>query len=201
MDLLIELEGKPVKNKPFDHPHPGARPPRKAPPPLSCDGGYIVERIINRQSESLCFEGFLSLDGLPCGLCAPLTLCGAEVVQIRPCLSGMAPCGCGHERLALTLLLTVVDSRGCRAETCATIEVESCARPMNCSQQGLNLRRGAEVCVGFAHFCPPCGFNVSLRILLQTIFSRSELTSPYPSCACACPPALPLYPPPIRRFG
>lgn len=187
-----------MKNHPFCH-APDSKPPRKAPRRSVCfDGGYIVERIVSRQSESLCFEGILALDNLPAGLCPSLTLCDVQVVQIMPC----APCGTlshGSERLAMTLLCTVSDSRGCHAECCANIELESCARPAGCSQMGLNLRRGAEVCVGCAHFCPPCGFHVSLRILLQTVFSRSELAQARPSCA-PCPPPLPLYPPPVYRF-
>ena len=184
---------------PFDR--PGGRPPRKAPPPppLCCDGGYIVEKIVQRQSESLCFEGFLPLNALPNDLCGTLSLCAVEVLQIRPCQGGLSPCGCGGERLELTLLCTVADARGCSAQVCASIEVESFARA-SCGSQGLNLRRGAEVCVGFARFCPPCGFEVSLRIALHTVLSRSELTSSRPSCPAACPQPLPLYPPPIRRL-
>ena len=199
-----------MKNSPFMPNGPKGRPPRRMPPPppsSCCDGGYIIERIVHRQSETLCFDGLLTLNGLPCGLCAPLSLCGVEVVQIRP-IGGFDPCdpcGCdpyaGCDRLAVTLACTVVDARGCSGEGLATIEVQSCAQ--RCSpRQGTNVRRGAQVCVGFSRFCAPCAFEVSLKLSMQTLYSRSEWMSgrpPIPQEGC-CPQPLPLYPPPIRRF-
>lgn len=187
-----------MKNPFFTCPYPGVKPPRKGPPPSACyDGGYIVEKIVNRQTESLCYDGLLTLDGLPAGLCTPLRLCDAQVTQIRPC--GNPQCVCDAQPLILTLLCTVMDARGCRAGCCASIELKSCAKIDDCAAAFLNLRRGAEICVGCAHFYPPCGFHVSLRVLLQTVLSRSELAAA-PVCSPPCPPALPLYPPPVRRF-
>ena len=204
-----------MKNSPFPPSRPKGRPPRKMPPPPPpcCDGGYIVERIVQRQSETLCFDGLLTLNGLPCGLCGPLSLCDVEVVQIRPvggfdpcdACNPCNPCGCdpfgGCDHLAVTLACTVVDSRGCSGEGFATIQVQSCAQ-MCSPRQGLNVRRGAQVCVGFSRFCAPCAFEVSLKLSLQTLYSRSEWMNGRPSCPQdhCCPPALPLYPPPIRRF-
>ena len=172
---------------------------RKEPASTCCyDQGYIVEKIVHRKSESLCFEGFLPLNNLTDRLCPPLTLCGIEVLQIRPCKRNV--CSCERELLEITLLCLITDARGCRGQGFATIEVESCDNNWPCSQSGLNLRRGAEICIGFSRFCAPCGFEVSLRIALQTILSRCEITSSRPHCDNPCPPALPLYPPPIRRF-
>ena len=203
-----------MKNSPLVPSRPKSRPPRRMPPPPPpspcCDSGYIVERIVQRQSETLCFDGLLTLNGLPCGLCAPLTLCNVEVVQIRPVggfdpCNPCSPCGCdpcgGCDQLAVTLACSVVDARGCSGEGFATIQVQSCAQ-MCSSRQGLNVRRGAQVCVGFSRFCAPCAFEVSLKLSLQTLYSRSEWMSgrpPYSQDNC-CAPALPLYPPPIRRF-
>lgn len=212
-----------MKNSPFIPNRPKGRPPRRMPPPLPpscCDGGYIVERIVHRQSETICFDGLLNLSGLPCGLCGPLSLCGAEVVQIRPtgCPAPSDPCrprgGCdpcspcnpcnpcgGCDWLAVTLACSVVDARGCSGEGLATIQVQSCAQ--TCAQHmGTNVRRGAQVCVGCARFCPPNAFEVSLKLSLQTLYSRSEWTGgrpPVPQENC-CMQALPLYPPPVRRF-
>ena len=190
-----------MKNKPNLWGRPGGRPPLKGPPPpaICCDYGYIIEKIVHRQSESLCFEGILPLNGLPNGFCPPLTLCNVEVLQIRPCRNGMMSCGCGKERLEISLLCVITDAYGCQTECCSTIEVESCVNSP-CAQQGLNMRRAAEVCVGFNRFCPPCGLEVSLRIQLQTLFSRCEMVSSKPACSISCPSPLPLYPPPIRRF-
>lgn len=185
----------------FSHGHPGGSPARRGPRPAACcDGGYIVERIVHRQCEALCYEGPLHLEGLSCGLCPPFTLLSVEVVQIRPCAPAPARCDCG-ERLLMTLLCTVADAHGCRGECCADIELESRAKPYGCALQGLSLRRGAEVCVTFSRFCPACDLNVCLNIQLQTVFSRSEFAPSHPACERPCPPPLPLYPPPIRRFG
>lgn len=189
-----------MKDYAFPPARPGPRPRRKAPPPLRCpDGGYIVERIVGRQTEELCFDGRLDLCGLPCGLCPPLTLREAVVIDVRPCPPEPCdPCTNGGARLKLTLLCTVTDARGCMSEATACIDAVSFARVCR-PGQGLLLRRGAEVCVVSACFCPPCGFDASLRILLTTIASRSEITPGCGPCRPPCPPPLPLYPPPARR--
>lgn len=186
------------------------RPPRKGPPPPPpCfDGGYIVERIVQRQSETLCYDGLLTLSGLACGLCPPLTLCDVQVVSIKPASPAprdvcgpcetYAPGGC--ENLSLTLLCSVVDARGCSGEGCATVCVQSCARACD-PWQGLSVRRGAQVYLGHSRFCAPGAFEVSLKLILQTLFSRAEWTGGRPPCPPdRCPTPLPLYPPPVRRF-
>lgn len=178
---------------------PGSRPPHKGPPPPfspCCDGGYIVEKIVHRQSETICYDGMLTISGLPEPCCCPWTLCAVDVTQIVPC--GEDFCGCGSTRLKMTLLCTVADRCGNRMECVSCIEVESCAKAR--WLQGTNLRRGAQVILGCARFCPPCAFEVSMKVLLQTVYSRCEMLSSAPACPPAYPMPLPLYPPPVRSF-
>lgn len=148
---------------------------------------YIVERVVARRCEPLCFRGHIAVSGLSSGLCPPLCLCSAAVTDIRPC-------GAQGE-LELTLCLSVRDARGCPGEGTACLRVTGCAPCAPC--MGGSLRRGAEVCVAEATFVPPCGFFVCVNIELRTLVSRCELAC-CPPCACARPscPTLPLYPPP-----
>lgn len=155
---------------------------------------YIVERVISKRCEALCFRGHLTLCGLSSGLCPPLCLCGAAVAGIRPC---------GAEgELEITLCLTLRDARGCPGEATACVQLSGCAQTAPCAC-GDSLRRGAEVTIAEATFAPPCGFFVCLNIQLRTLVTRCELTCCPPCsapCACArpaCPP-LPLYPPPPK---
>lgn len=154
-------------------------------------GGYIVEKIIGNQKENLCFDGTLEVCGLPCGLCPPLCLTGMDVLDIQTVCGTCAP----GARLELTVCCFVCDSRGCRAEGRAKLEIESCLRPGEC---GGTLRRGAQIAVRSYTPCSPCAFNVCLEICLQTIVSRSELIGGKESCHPPCPPMPPLYPPPCR---
>ena len=149
---------------------------------------YIVERVISRRCEPLCFRGHITVSGLSPGLCLPLRLCAARVTDIRPC--GM------RDELELTLLLTVRDARGCPGEGTACLHLTDCAVCTPCGA-GDSVRRGAELHVTEASFLPPCGFFVCMNIELRTLVSRCELAC-CPPCACTRPacPALPLYPPP-----
>ena len=149
---------------------------------------YIVERVIDRRCETLCYRGHLALCGLSPGLCPPLRLCGARVTDI-------CPCGAQGE-LELTLLLTVRDARGRSGEGTACLRLTACA-PCTSSCMGDSVRRGAQVQIVEASFVPPCGFFVCLNIELRTLVSRCELAC-CPPCACKRPacPSLPLYPPP-----
>ena len=151
---------------------------------------YIVERVIAKRCEPLCFRGHIAVSGLSPGLCPPLCLCGATVADIRPCS--------GRDELELTLLLSVRDARGCPGEGTACLRLTACAPCAPCSM-GASLRRGAEVHVAEESFVPPCGFFVCLNIELRTLVSRCEMVC-CPPCACARPacPALPLYPPPPK---
>lgn len=171
------------------------RPPRPPRPAHSCGcgpvGGYIVEKIVGNQREDLCFDGAIEVCSLPCGLCPPLCLTGMEVLDIQPLCGGCAPAA----RLRLTVCCCVCDSRGCRAEGTAKLEVESCLGSGKC---GCTLRRGAQIAVRSARHCPPCAFDVCLDICLQTIMSRCELVGGKDSCRPPCPPMPPLYPPPCR---
>lgn len=152
---------------------------------------YIVERVIDRRCETLCYRGHLALCGLSPGLCPPLSLCSAQVAGIRPC---------GTEgELEMTVFFTVRDARGCPGEGTACLRL--CLREHVAPRcPGDSLRRGAEVTIAEASFAPPCGFFVCLNIELRTLVGRCEVTC-CPPCACAsctrpsCPP-LPLYPPP-----
>ena len=151
---------------------------------------YIVERIIAKRCEPLCFRGHIAVSGLSPGLCPPLCLCGVKVMDIRPCGA--------QDELELTLLLTVHDARGCSAEGRACLHLTSCAPCAPCGM-GTSVRRGAEIQVSEASFVPPCGFFVCLNIELHTLVSRCELAC-CPPCTCARPscPVLPLYPPPPK---
>lgn len=178
------------------------------------DGGYIVEKIIGQHKQEACFEGCITLSGLPAHLCPPLTLCGVEVVQVQPrgINHACSACNCApakdfrqpldtpsaiHDVLLVTLLCQVVDSCGCRSEGIACIDIELC-RPNGHEICGVNMRRGAQVFVRNACFCAPCSFQVCMDICVQTVMSRCEVLGNKPFCAPVCPP-LPLYPPPIKR--
>lgn len=166
-------------------------PPR----PSGCcpEGGYILEKIVQNDREELCYTGLLEICGLPHHLCPPLCLRSAEVMNIEPCMPD-ACTPCGEQRFRLALLCCVVDSRGCRAEGMAHIEVllHRGIRP----PCGMNVRRGVQVQVRSACFCPPCSFDVCLGLCINTIVSRCEIVGKQPACPPSCPP-LPLYPPPI----
>lgn len=151
---------------------------------------YIIERVVSRKREECGFRGMLEACHLPACLCPPLTLCAMEATDIRPCEES-----CG-EMLDICVCLTVQDSRGCRAEGTGIFKVQSgIRRPCGCA--GLQVRRSVDICVRDASFCPPCGFFVCLSVVLETVFSRCELTGGAFCCPPkpACPP-LPLYPPP-----
>lgn len=174
---------------------------RKRPPHANgcCqEGGYIVERIVSNQKEDICFEGLLQINGLPAHLCPPLSLCGIDVVCLEPCRAA-EPCCAPRpmQRLAVTLCVCVIDSCGCRAEGEACIEISVCGRHGR-ELCGLNVRRGAQVYLSSACFCPPCAFQVCLNLCVQTILSRCEMIGQRPLCPSPCPD-LPLYPPPVRR--
>ena len=166
-------------------PHPGCRP----------DCGSIVEKIISSDTEEVCFSGLLQISGLPECLCPPLCLRGVDVMRVEPVCEGLD--ACGVRRLRVTLCCYVSDRSGCRGEGTACIEVEVCGRsgPRMC---GVNVRRGAQVFVKNACFCPPCAFDVCLHLCISTIVSRCEAVGARPACPPPCPD-LPLYPPPIRR--
>lgn len=151
---------------------------------------YIVERVIARHCEPLCFRGHIAISGLSPGLCPPLHLCSARVTDIRPC--GV------RDELELTLLLTVRDARGCPGEGTACLCLTGCAVCTPCVV-GDSVRRGAELHVAEASFVPPCGFFVCMNIELRTLVSRCELAC-CPPCTCPRPacPSLPLYPPPPK---
>lgn len=158
------------------------------------EGGYIVERIVSAQREDACFHGLLQLCGLTAGLCPPLCLQSVEAISIEPCcMPGECQDPCGMERLALTLCVCVADSRGCRGEATARIEIQARRVRRGC---GLNVRRGAEIAVQSACFCAPCAFEVCLSVCVNTVLSRLEMVARQPSCCAPCPD-LPLYPPPI----
>lgn len=184
------------------------KPRRRPPRPGGCccpEGGYIVERIVGSDREDACFSGLLPIKGLPDSLCPPLCLRGVDVMQIEPVCAGAHACDmgpiCGDgQRLRVTLCCFVTDSRGCRAEgiACIEIQVSGRRRPYAC---GVNVRRGAEIFVQSACFCPPCAFDVCLNLCINTIISRCEMVGQRPSCPPSCPPPcpdLPLYPPPIH---
>lgn len=154
-----------------------------------CPNGYILEKVIGNRQENLCFNGLIEIGELSGGLCFPLRLCDVQVMDIRPCGARRST------RLEFTVCVTVMDGRGCRAEGIARFEVESCIR--GCCACGVNVRRGAEIRVISARFCPPCCFEACFEICLQTLESRCELVGGRDKCCTQCP-QLPLYPPPPR---
>ena len=173
---------------------------RRPPHPGGCcpEGGYIVERIVCSDRAETCFEGLLQIEELPDCLCPPLCLRGIDVMQVDTVCGGMDACCTGRmqgmQRLRLTLCCYVTDSRGCRAEGVACIEIQTPGRRRNAC--GVNVRRGAEAFIRGARFCPPCAFDVCLNICVSTVVSRCEMTGPRLPCPPPCPD-LPLYPQPI----
>lgn len=173
--------------------------------PRGCDQGYIVEKIISNRRCETCFEGVITLCGLPAHLRPPLTLCSVEVIQVKPACApheGMCMplpgCGCaprGRDRVTIFLLCCVADSCGCRGEGVAQIEIDDCCGPLRPVERGANVRRGAQVELRSACFCAPCGFRVCMDICLHTVISCCEMVGTRPRDCCECP-QLPLYPPP-----
>ena len=171
----------------------------------ACEQGYIVEKIVSSRRCSTCFEGMITVQGIPQGLRAPLRLCSAEVIRVNAMQSCdapacMPPCsGCQtvHRpgRVMLTLLCCVEDACGCRAEGTACIEVEDCCLPPRPCPMDANLRRGARAQVTRACFCSPCGFHVCADVCLYAIVSRCEMVRGCPKPCPSCP-QLPLYPQP-----
>lgn len=170
-------------------------------PKIACcpeDCGYIVERVLSSQTHTCCFDGMLTVCGLPARLCPPLTLCGVSVLEVKPCeraeLHGgcCPPCGAGS-RVALVLCCQVKDQCGKCAEGASQIEVEV---PPVCREgrRGGCLRRGAEVELVSARFCAPCAFAVCAHICIQTVLSCCEMVGPKRPCPPMCS-FLPLYPP------
>lgn len=150
--------------------------------------GYILEEIHSHRQECCCFDGLLDICGLPCHLCAPLTLCGVKVVCIAP--------QCAQNRLMfrLTLCCEVADCRGYRAcgEACMTVAL--CHAPV-CP--GENLRLGAQVDVKEARFCAPSAFQVCADVQLIVVTSGAGRILKAQTCAsdCVFPP---LYPAPAH---
>ena len=109
-------------------------------------GGYIVERIVGSHCQCLCFEGMLSVCGLPACLCPPLTLCDVDVACIEPCAQCPGACcsPCEAVMLRLTLICHVADSRGRRGQGQAVIELAAQQRCDNVGC-GVNIRRGVYI--------------------------------------------------------
>ncbi len=169
------------------------RPPKPDPYP---DCGYIVEKIVDSFREDVCYEGELRVWGLPDCLCPPLTLRALDIVCIEPvCMPEPPCCPPVQSRLTVTFCVWVTDSRGCRAQGQARIEI-SVNKPGPIGLCGLNVRRGGQVCIIRACACGACTFSVCLNICVQTILSRHEMMGRRPPCPPPCPD-LPLYPPPI----
>ena len=63
-----------------------------------------------------------------------------------------------------------------------------------------NLRRGARVCVKYAHYCPSVGFDVELLIEIETLITCLCVMGQKGVCTQNCP-QLPLYPPPPQHKG
>lgn len=158
-----------------------------------CGGEYIVEKVIGRYSQTCCYQGLISLEETP-GAYPPLCLKAIDVTDITTICSQRL-CTCGTQTLRLTLILWITDSRGCRFQTYAQIDVEIQTEPNRPGVGNINIRRGARVCVRRACFCTPNGFDVNLLIEVETVVSRMELSG-CERCKTPVCPSLPLYPPP-----
>lgn len=164
-------------------------------PPARLRGGYIVERIVASQNQRLCFDGLLTICGLPACLCPPLTLCDLDIVCIEPCVQCPDACcpPCGTVMLRFTLECHVTDCCGHRGQGQACIELP--AQQCRGAWRGATIRRGAQLQVARACFCTPGSFQVCLYIDLQTVISQCEMVGEMPCSASACP-TLPIYPAP-----
>ena len=158
-----------------------------------CNGEYIVERVIGRSRQTCCYQGMLNAEEAP-GTCPPLYLKAIDVVDIAA-ICPQRFCACGTQALRLTLMLWIIDGRGCRFQTYAQIDVEVQNEPNRPQTGNVNIRRGARVCIRRAMDCAAAGFDVDLAIEIETIVSRMEFVGHEPCRTPACPP-LPLYPPP-----
>ena len=171
--------------------------PKGEPASRQC-GGYIIERIVASHSQCLCFDGMLSVCGLPACLCPPFTLCDVDVACIEPCAQHPGACcmPCAAAMLRFTLLCHVVDSRGQRGQGQAVVEL---AAQQRCGDAGCgaNIRRGARVRLVRACFCPPCAFKACLYMDLRTVVSQCEMIGTAHCPSRACPP-LPIYPNPAQ---
>ena len=165
---------------------------------LFCGDEYIVEKVIGRFRQSCCYRGQLVVEQSE-KYCPPLCLKRIEVADIAPiCTCGL--CACGMQRLCLTLMLFMIDGRGCPYQTQTQIEAEVRDNE-NRPNVGLkNVRRGARVCIKYAQYCPQIGFDAELLIEIETLVTRLEMMGNRRDCAQDCP-RLPLYPPPPRPKG
>lgn len=157
-----------------------------------CDE-YIVERIMDRQSETVCWKGQLRLTGLPSNLCSPLVLQEISVACIQPVKKA---CALSHTWLQILLSCLVCDCCGRTVRSNAVIEV--CVCSAHARQAGMNIRRGAQIQINHAAFCLCDMFDVSLQIDVITIMSSLcgiKLDSSTTDC-CAQFMRLPLYPRP-----
>lgn len=165
---------------------------------ICCDGEYIVEKVVGRFRQPCCYRGPLIVEPGE-EICPPLCLKHIEVTNIAPvCTAGCS--SHGMQRLCLTLMLFMIDGRGCRYQSSTQIETEVCDLK-NGPNVGLeNIRRGARVCVRYAQYCPPTGFETELQIEIETLITRLEAVGRKGMCVQNCP-QLPLYPPPPRPKG
>ena len=128
------------------------------------DYGFIIERIISRKKERICYKGFLEIDGLPCGLNPPLRLCRAEVTEIRTiCVSG-----CGRRKLKISLACCVEDRMHRKGIGCAQIEVET-----DSALYPGGVRVGAQIRIEQACW-QACGFQIRASVWVFTVITRAE---------------------------
>lgn len=148
--------------------------------PCACNAKYLVERIVMSERENLRLNETLCVDGLPCGLCSPLSLSRVQTSDIRTVLRE-----CGKERLCISLICWVVDAAGRKAEGFGSMEIDSCVVP----RMGA-VRRGAEIRIVSAECARLAAFDAVLDICLRTVVTCSESLGMHEPCK-AFPPLYP----------
>ena len=109
-------------------------------PPCAPACGFLMQQIVGSGRTQLRCERFsLPLCGVPDSLCPPLRV--LDVCASGPCEEvGRSFCGCGgvELRVRIPLSVTLCDQRGCRFESCSSIEVPVTVR------LGCGAERGAQ---------------------------------------------------------
>lgn len=159
-------------------------------------GGYIVERILDRNHENYCYRGLLSICDMRGDICPPLYLKKIEVLDAEP-----IAVSCLGQKLKLTLALQGTDSQNRCFQRTSYIELDTTFSGCSSLNRGkVNIRRDIQVGIQSADYCQPCGFQACLSISIESLISRYEIIYSQNEC-CASKPCLPLYPPAMCSKG
>ena len=153
---------------------------------------YIVERVVDRRNEYIQYCGKLCVEGVSGHLGCTVSLCDVSVIQSERII-----CTDTHntqdqcEAVRLTLLCSLVDSKGCAGQGIAIIEI-NCRKPCTLGLRAC-VRSGAQIRILHACHCGDYVFEVRFDICMQTVFSMPEVlcTGSCREASCHFPPLYP----------